>query len=555
MGTKMSLGQDERVLIYGIPAVTLLVWTASTLDPVNLPKMLLLVVMAFSILPRIAAELKGQKFSQFPIFVIFNLMLIIWVILSTVTSNTNPTQSFFGVSGRFTGGLTYISFSLIAIATFYLSTKHLNHKILAGLIISGIINLIYCGFVIFSNTDPIPWTNTYGNILGTFGNPNFISSFLGIFNIVLFAKLFDQNSSKWMIVVSSILILVSILEIVDSQSRQGLIVTALGCGAVVIYRLFVSSLNRIVKISGLLLYLLVGVLSFLAMLQIGPLTSYIYKLSVSIRGAYWRAGWETMMQNPIFGAGPDSFGDWYARVRDARAMVVPGPDVFTNSPHNVFIEQGANGGIPLFILYLGTQLFILSCGLRYLKNSKNFNYIFAASFFGWLGFTAQSLISINQIGLAVWGYVLGAMIVAIYVQSRMVDKEFQSRMKATKVQKSEFRNILGFGGAILGFILAIPPFYAEASWRSALAGKNLEQIVSAADQWPQSTDRYIQVSKALYENKFNQESLEFVRKGLSFNPNNARLWYFLYQLPGSTMAEKETAKAKLKVLDPNFIVK
>jgi len=551
----MPFGQDERVLIYGIPTVTLLVWTASTLDPVNLPKMLLLAVVSFSLLPGIAEKFKRQKISQFPIFIILNLMLIIWIVVSTVTSSTNSTQSFFGVSGRYTGALTYISFSLIAVATFYLSTKQLNIQILAGLVISGTINLIYCGFVILSKSDPIPWTNTYGNILGTFGNPNFISSFLGIFNIVLFAKIFDQQSNKRESIIALILMSISILEIIDSQSRQGLIVTALGCGAVIIYRLFVSSVNRILKISGLFLYLIAGIFSFLAMLQIGPLTSYIYKLSVSIRGAYWRAGWETMIQNPILGAGPDSFGDWYARVRDSRAMVVPGPDVFTNSPHNVFIEQGANGGIPLFILYLGTQLFILSCGLRYLKNSKDFNYIFAACFFGWLGFTAQSLISINQIGLAIWGYVLGAMSVAIYAHSRMVDSEFQIRMRTAKVQKGEFRNIIGFGGAILGLILAVPPFYAEANWRSALASKNLEKIVSAADQWPQSTDRYIQVSKALYENKFNQESLEFVRKGLSFNPNNARLWYYLYQLPGSTEAEKEAAKAKLTVLDPNFIVK
>jgi len=551
----MLFGQDERVLIYGIPTVTLLVWTASTLDPVNLPKMLLLAVIAFSLLPGIAEKFKRQKISQFPIFIILNLMLIIWIVVSTVTSSTNSIQSFFGVSGRFTGALTYISFSLIAVATFYLSTKQLNIQILAGLVISGTINLIYCGFVILSKSDPIPWTNTYGNILGTFGNPNFISSFLGIFNIVLFAKIFDQQSNKRESLIALILMAISILQIIDSQSRQGLIVTALGCGAVVIYRLFVSSVSRILKISGLFLYLIAGIFSFLAMLQIGPLTSYIYKLSVSIRGAYWRAGWETMIQNPILGAGPDSFGDWYARVRDSRAMVVPGPDVFTNSPHNVFIEQGANGGIPLFILYLGTQLFILSCGLSYLKNSKDFNYTFAASFFGWLGFTAQSLISINQIGLAVWGYLLGAMTVAIYTQSRMVDTEFQTRIRTTKVQKGEFRNILGFVGAMLGLILAVPPFYAEANWRSALASKNLEKIVSAADQWPQSTDRYIQVSKALYENKFNQESLEFVRKGLSFNPNNSRLWYFLYQLPGSTEVEKEAAKAKLKVLDPNFIVK
>ena len=555
MGTKLTLSLDQKVLIYGIPLITLLVWTTFTLDPVNLPKMLLLVTTAFSLLPGIARRIRGQKGSRLPIFIVLNFSLIGWVLITTITSKSNFTQSFFGVGGRFTGALTYVSFSLIAIATFYLSTAQLNYKILAGLAISGIANLIYCGYVILSGDDLIPWTNTYGNILGTFGNPNFISSFLGIFNIVIFAKILDRSLTKLMTFAAIIFIMISVLEITDSQSRQGLIVSVLGCGGVLVYRIFHLHLNILVKLTGLIGYLLAGVLAVLGMLQIGPLTPLIYKLSVSIRGAYWRAGWETMVQNPILGAGPDSFGDWYARVRDARAMVVPGPDVFTNSPHNVFIEQGTNGGIPLFVIYLSTQLYILTCGLRYLKNSSNFNYIFAASFFGWLGFTAQSLISINQIGLAVWGYVLGAITVAMYLHSRNVDVEASSKLNRSKVYKNEFTNIFTFGGAVVGLVLAVPPFYAEANWRTALSSKNLDQIVRAADQWPQSTDRYIQVSKALYENKFNKESLEFVRKGLAFNSNNARLWYFLYQLPDSTNVEKEEAKARLKILDPNFDVK
>ena len=553
MSAKLRFEQDERILIYGIPAITLLVWTASTLDPVNLPKMLLLAPVAFALLPGILGKVRGLKLSRLPVFVILNLSLIAWVLIATLTSSTNAIQSFFGVNGRFTGSLTYVSFSLIAIASFLLLTKQLNERILAGLAVSGIVNLTYCGFVILSNNDPIPWTNTYGNILGTFGNPNFISSFLGIFNIIVLAKILDRSLNKWMTFVAPILLVISILEIIDSQSRQGLIVSALGCGAVLVYKIFHLRISNALKLTGLLLYLMAGVLALLGMLQIGPLTSLIYKLSVSIRGAYWRAGWETMLQNPLFGVGPDSFGDWYARVRDERAMLVPGPDVFTNSPHNVFIEQGSNGGIPLFVLYLVTQVYILFCGVRFLKNSTAFNYLFAASFFGWLGFTAQSLISINQIGLAVWGYVLGAMTVGIYANSRR--QEIESSSKKIKFQEGEFRNILGFGGAVVGLILAVPPFYADANWRSALASKDLERIVKAADQWPQSTDRYIQVSKALYENKFNQESLEFVRKGLEFNSSNARLWYFLYQLPNSTDVEKEEAKARLKILDPNFDVK
>jgi hypothetical protein len=422
-------------------------------------------------------------------------------------------------------------------------------------LISGAANLLYCGFVILTNNDPIPWTNLTGKILGTFGNPNFISSFLGIFNIVIFAKIFDQNMNKLKIGIATSLLVVSILEIMDSSSRQGLIVTAIGCGGVFAYKAFKSRIYLSLKVLSLFFYLSGGVLAVLAMLQIGPLANYIYKYSLSIRGAYWRAGWETMLQNPFFGTGPDSFGDWYARVRDAKAMVVPGPDVFADSPHNVFIEQGANGGIPLFLFYLFTQFYVLYCGLRYLKKSTEFNYVFAASFFGWLGFTAQSLISINQIGLAVWGYVLGAITVAIYVQSKVDQVQEPLIVNKPKVRESEFSDILGFSGAVVGLILAVPPFYADANWRTALSSRNLEQVVSAADQWPQSTDRYIRVSKVLYENKFNAESLEFVRKGLEFNPNNARLWYFLYQLPGTTEVEKETAKAKLKILDPRFNIK
>jgi hypothetical protein len=108
---------------------------------------------------------------------------------------------------------------------------------------------------------------------------------------------------------------------------------------------------------------------------------------------------------------------------------------------------------------------------------------------------------------------------------------------------------------MVGIALYIPPFLSDANWRSALESKKLENITSAAERWPQSTDRYVQVTKALYENKFVGESLTFARKGVSFNPNSARLWYFLYQLPGSTASEKEMALEKLKVLDPNFVAK
>jgi hypothetical protein len=367
-----------------------------------------------------------------------------------------------------------------------------------------------------------------------------------------------KSSSKKVVATGLALFGISVWEILESRSRQGLIVTLLGSCAVLLYRILKSEIKALPKVIATGAFFTSGVLALFGMLQIGPLTQYIYKLSVSIRGAYWRAGWETMLQNPILGVGPDSFGDWYARVRDARALVVPGPNVFTNSPHNVFIEHGAIGGIPLFLGYSLLQLYILYCGVKYIRISQGFDYIFAASFFGWLGFTAQSLISINQIGLAIWGYVLGGMCVSSYHKMRIElepTSPTTSPSKQTKSIKGEFGLIRVVAGAAVGLIVAIPPFYADAKWRSALASTQLDQILEAAPQWPQSTDRYIEVSKLLFKNGYNKETLDFVREGIEFNQGNVRLWYFLYQIPESTENEKNLALERLNILDPNFKIK
>ena len=552
-----NLNNSQKLTVYGLGAVTVTVFTSFTFDPVNLPKMLLLVILAFALLPQILIDIKKPQIMAGKIYLGLSVAFLSWTTLSTVLSPAPVVQSFFGVNGRFTGALTYFSFTLIGVSILLQANLKFYRKILMSLSFAGVVNIIYCGYVIIFNKDPIPWLNTYGNILGTFGNPNFVSSFLGIFCVVMIAFVLASEENKKIKILATGLIFLALLEILDSKSRQGLIVFLIGLGTLVVYKIWTMKYSIWVNLVSLFLLLLSGVTAVLGMLQIGPLASIIYKLSVSIRGAYWRAGWETMLQNPIFGAGPDAFGDWYTRVRDARAMVVPGQDVFTNSPHNVFIEQGSNGGIPLFVIFILLNGFVLICGLQYLRKNREYNFVFGASFFGWLGFTAQSLISINQIGLAVWGIVLGAMTVGIYANSikvPVIENSQINRGKNVKIEKEDFSSLLLAGGATLGLLLAGPAFYADANWRSATTTKELVKIVAAADQWPQSTDRYIQAVKALYESKFEKEALDLTRKALEFNQSSARLWNFLYQMPGSTEIERQNAVKNLKILDPNYKV-
>ena len=87
-------------------------------------------------------------------------------------------------------------------------------------------------------------------------------------------------------------------------------------------------------------------------LQRGPLTAYLYKESVTLRGEYWQAGWNMARQFPFTGVGMDAYGDWYRRARDSQALILPGPETVTNAAHNIPFDILSNGGWPLFITYV-----------------------------------------------------------------------------------------------------------------------------------------------------------------------------------------------------------
>jgi O-antigen ligase len=148
-----------------------------------------------------------------------------------------------------------------------------------------------------------------------------------------------------------------------------------------------------------------GFISLLGALQKGPLTDLIYKTSVSLRGEYWQAGWNMASQFPLTGIGMDSYGDWYRRARsEYAATVLPGPKVFTNAAHNVVLDFFAYGGFPLLATYLGMLVLAAVASLIVIRRSKKYDLVFVGMFTAWTCYQVQSLISINQVGLALWGW-------------------------------------------------------------------------------------------------------------------------------------------------------
>jgi tetratricopeptide (TPR) repeat protein len=91
-----------------------------------------------------------------------------------------------------------------------------------------------------------------------------------------------------------------------------------------------------------------------------------------------------------------------------------GPNIGSNAAHNVFLQLGATGGIFVLLTYLLLVGFIFWRGIVGLRQSVGTKQILFATFFGaWLTYLAQAIISIDNIGVAIWGWVLGGAVVGL----------------------------------------------------------------------------------------------------------------------------------------------
>jgi hypothetical protein len=170
------------------------------------------------------------------------------------------------------------------------------------------------------------------------------------------------------------------------------------------------------------------------MLQIGPLEKYLYKPSVSIRGHYWSAGMEMFKDNPLFGVGLDRYGAYFKQYRDIDYPLTYGFDLTSSNAHNTFIQFFATGGIFLGITYLILNAYISKRAIFALKKSNGNNKVLIAGVFSaWIAYHSQSLISIDNIGISIWGWILGGSIIGLSVS---VNSETEDEKKYFQVKRN-----------------------------------------------------------------------------------------------------------------------
>jgi hypothetical protein len=419
-----------------------------------------------------------------------------------------------------------------------------------GLIV-GTTSIVY-GVIQSIGTDPISWVNPYSPVFGFLGNPNFQSSLLGVLGSIAFAQLFTKGLQILFRATLVAYLLATVFVIKETASQQGFLVLAIGVG--VVLGLFAIQLNRNLGIA----YGLLSVIGFFVVLfgtlNQGPFASILYKESVTYRGDYWRAGWKMTVENPIFGVGMDSFGDWYRRSRTLDATLRRGPDVSSNAAHNVFLDISAYGGFPLLIIYLALMILVVISALKVIKRSTGFNPIFAGLFGAWVAFQAQSIISINQIGLAIWGWVISGLIIGYEINNRTSTNQEpvvkKGRVAGKPAQTSAGSVVALFVAFVLGVLVGMPPYVASAKYKAALETSNPQVIQEAAYLWPQEPGRMIQVALALNENKLTAQGLEVALDAVAKFPDNYGVWAALDAMSSASPEQKALASQQMKRLDP-----
>ena len=162
------------------------------------------------------------------LWLIGSILFIVFSISAIVNISSPLEQNIYGTYGRNTGFVTYLALLLISTAATLIRQKSNFNLIIYSLFAAGVTNVGYCLWAIAFG-DFIGWNNPYGNILGTFGNPNFIGAFLGIFITALAAYVVAPGISWKYRGLALITVAIGLFEIQKSHAVQGLVVSAAGC--------------------------------------------------------------------------------------------------------------------------------------------------------------------------------------------------------------------------------------------------------------------------------------------------------------------------------------
>ena len=546
-------GIPPKLLLLGPPSVTLAVFTQGVTDPVNVTKLLILGGLSFAL---VAAALSRASIKRlWTLQKIVTLVLLAFLasaIGALINSNAPFSQSIYGVYGRNNGFLLYLFLTFCFISVLTISKYSDFENLVKSLFLAGVVNVLYCFWVI-NFGDFVGWYNPYGNILGTLGNPNFIGAFLGMFASALMSAAIHFRRDRVRLGFIIFTLILSLFEIYKSNAIQGRVLFLAGLGINLMAYLWFFRKRIVLTSLAVFMGIIAGIFGVLGALQVGPLASLVYKDSVSLRGQYWYSGFQMGWHNFLHGVGFDAYGDMYRTYRRSSALVSPGVDTVSNTAHNVYLDIFAFGGIPLLLCYLTLNVAVVVAIIRVIRKREYYDVVFVSLAGAWICYQLQSIISINQIGLAIWGWILGASLIA-YEKTFRVGLNRETNPSKKQLKNEVFTSSLRAGiGCILGLLVAVPPLAADMKMHSAQISKNASLVESALKityMNPGNSFKFVNTVGLFHDSNLDELAHTYAQEAVDFNPQNFDSWRLFTYIRNASQEEKDLALKNMRQLDP-----
>lgn len=537
MMKKKARDKNFDLLCISVFTITIALTPWVNQDSLIVPKLIVLIFSAAYFLPNLRFLPKTiTSFRVSKVFLILLLAVAIQIFLVMVITMPPIEQQFFGRTGRGLGFATEFSL-LVVLVTAYSYIKEDKLKlILFTLIASSLISSIYSILQRF-NLDIFDWNTRTNGIIGTLGNPNFQSSFAAM--AIVPTLVYFWGNKK---VFSIILTLPLLVVIYFSQSTQGylLLVTSL----FVFLIIYFSFKNYKIAFGLFIILATMSVFAVAGMLNKGPLTQYLYKTSVQSRGDFFRTSLAIAQDNPFFGVGLDSLGDFYLMYRDPNNS--SGIGEFADNSHNIFLNYAATGGYPLALLQAVIVVLTFYCFFKLYRNSLHFNKNLTALFCAWFCYQLQSLISPANISMMAWNALISGSIIGLATHKSLTTKEFPSSLEI----KSKAFQQLGLFLALVSIFISYPYFNVDRQvLRSAKTG-DANLALRAVKSFPQSSVRYNFVGKEFIRSNLPEQSLDLARAAVKFNPNAVSGWLLILVNNYAPINERIRAKEEVLRLDP-----
>lgn len=510
------------------PFIVTLYFNTRAQDPFNTPKLIILLIISAWLLGHLVLSYK--KFSPVLIVKDFEIILVVIFIASILVAfffSEIKITALIGDNLRRLGILTYASMAIILLFAARAMTFYSALKLIQIAVLTGFLSSIY-GLVQMTGNDPVAWNNPYNSIITTMGNPNFAAAAMAIFSLIALFSLFISSLSITFRLFSVLTIVLSLIAIYSSQSRQGIL--TLIFGIIFYFGVYIFMNFPKYKLPTLFALFASSLMLIAGMLQKGPFAVYLYKESVSVRGYYWRAAIEMFKENPLFGVGLDNYGGFFKQYRESAYVIKYGFDITSSNAHNVILQLFSTGGLFVGVSYCALLIFTIFIGLKLVKSAKGELQKISLLFVSvWIGFQAQSFVSIDNMGLTIWGWVINGTIFGLFKSL-----DFDNPLAANNLKDSPSKKI-GLDQTLASSLILIPSLVISAYlWQAesdafsirSLQGLNqykdiLNGYINELEQNPLG-DRFYKFEsyRLLAESGDSQDSVAKIRNLLADDPRN-----------------------------------